>query len=120
MPVADYLVDKWLDAIKDPTIQSYVSLHYALPPANDPKSTELTATSYTRQRTYWTKTTRMIGNQDVLGWYNLPATAITHIGVFDGPYSSNLMFVLELTSPYVLAPNDSYELGPGELYLRFP
>jgi hypothetical protein len=119
--VADLLVEDWLDLLCSKN--TYVGLHYAVPPLVDPTSTELTGGAYSRQKAVMTQDSvnlRSAENTEVLRWTSLESTTVSHIAVYDGPYTSNLLFYVALQNMISVPVNGTFEIEMGDLYLRLP
>ena len=119
--ILDVLAAEWLSVLANKSI--YVSLHYAVPPLNDPTATEITGATYHRQSTTFSSTegnARISSNDTVLRWSGLDSTTITHVGVFDGPYTSTLLFYVSLSTLFSVRSNGTFEIAAEDLYLRIP
>lgn len=119
--ILDVLVSDWLDVFISKN--TYVSLHYAVPPLNDPNATELTGGTYSRQKATFEvsdSNARMAWNNAKLTWAGLESTTVTHIGVYDGPYSSTLLFYVSLSTAFSVPSNGTFEVPLNELYVRLP
>lgn len=116
--VSDLLADLWLQEVAKAT--TFVALHYAEPGLVDPTSTELTGGAYARQQAVMAVNGRSVSNSNLLSWSSLDSSNITHIAVYDGAYSNDLLFYVTLQSPVVVLTNGTFALEIDDLYLRLP
>lgn len=93
--ISSYVTLKWIEDF----LNVYISLHSSDPDVDDPFLSEITGHGYRRMRTDMTIVSdRAVVNASDLRFTNLPATLITHLGIWDSEVNGSIMASVPLES----------------------
>jgi hypothetical protein len=108
--VTDYVAGQWLKIFTP----AWFSLHTSNPAVDGFAESEVVGGSYARQSGAWTvQSARGIWLATKLVWLGLPATRLTHVGVWNLPYNGQLLSFNELPAPgHDVAQGASFQLDP--------
>ena len=87
----------------------WLALHANDPTATGNPATEISGGSYARLGITWTTASgRTIANSSQLTWYNLPATTIKFLAVWDAVTSGNCLHVVTVTPNIVTTTGGTF------------
>lgn len=118
MSISNYLENKILDKVfraTDFTVTTaYVSLHTADP--GETGASEATGGSYARQSAAFdVAASGATANSGAINFTSMPATTITHIGVWDASSAGNFLWGGSATASKTTQAGDTYQIAAGDL-----
>jgi len=116
--VADVQTTLWLNSFVEGPL--YAALHYEPPALDDPTASEMPGATYQRRAVSWDSATpRMVTNAAPLRWYNLSAGQVAAWSLFDDPVRGRMRIEHVLDVPWPIDARGAFEIGVGDLYVRF-
>jgi len=116
--IGDFAENALLDAIFNTTSYApaaiYMSLHTADP--GDTGASEVTGGSYARQNvttSFAAASGGSVSSNALIEWTNMPATTVTHIGVWDASTSGNFLWGGTLTASKTTNSGDTFQITSG-------
>lgn len=115
--------NKFTDAAINAFLSGYtnvwVSLHYDDPGLGTYNNYEVVGGSYMRkQATFSAPSNRTIWLENPVAFYGLPATSLTHIGIWTDQYNGTLVAVAEIpNAPVSITSGGSYTIADSAIAL---
>lgn len=118
MSISNYLEPKILDAVFNnvslAVAQAYCSLHTADP--GETGASEVTGGSYGRQSaSFGAASGGAISNDANITFTSMPATTVTHVGLWDASTSGNFLWGGALTASKTTNSGDTFQINTGDL-----
>lgn len=116
--ILDPLAEQFAQILVD--TPCFASLHYIVPSADDPGSSEATGATYSRAPLTWDYASgvRLLSSVQQLQWLNLDGVTIIGIGAWDGATTGSMLLFAQLDTPVVVSDRGSYSLDAGALFVR--
>lgn len=116
--ISNYLENKILDKVYrnvDFTVSAvYVSLHTSDP--GETGANEVSGGGYARQSaTFTTASNGATENSSTIEFTNMPATTVTHVGIWDAASAGNFLWGGALTSSKNVNAGDTFRIPAGDL-----
>lgn len=119
MSISNYAELKILDLLFNntsygPLANTYVSTHTADP--GETGASESTGGSYARQTASFAAASAgaVVSDADLV-WTNMPASTVTHVGIWDASTAGNFLWGGALTASKTLNAGDTFRINSGQL-----
>ena len=118
MSISDYLENELLDAVFNAGAFSvttpYVSLHTADP--GETGASEVSGGSYARQAgSFSVASGGAVENDANINFTDMPATTVTHVGVWDAASAGNFLWGGALSASKTTNAGDTFQIASGDL-----
>lgn len=119
MAISAYLRLKLLDLVFNNTSYGPLASWYASTHTGDPGTTgasESTGGSYARQSgSVGAASSGTVTSDADLVWTNMPASTVTHVGIWDASTTGNFLWGGALTASKTLNSGDTFRINSGQL-----